>query len=229
MPGMFPGPIPVNGGPVQNFPVVAATNSSGGTSTTTTTFTAALPASISSGDLLLLFVYVNRTANDANPSLTTPDTWNVLFSTLSSFKRFACYWKSASGSEGSTIGLTSSTATAWATNSYRITGWTGTPEAGTSATGSNAAPNPPSLAPSWGSAKTLWLAASASDANSATVPTPPTNYTDQVTNSHVFFEQTFARITTARRELLGTSDDPGTFSYGASGQWIAQTIAIEPA
>jgi hypothetical protein len=223
LPGMFPAFsfAEVTGA----FPVVQATNSSGTTNFgSETTHAAALPASISSGDLLLLFVSISTAAN----TLTTPSGWTSLFNTTNTI-RFACYYKVASGSEGASVNVTASTAEKWACNSYRVTGYQGTPEAGTSATGSSANPNPPSVSPSWGSAKTLWIAASADNALSTTTPTAPTDYGNLVNHSHTVIGINQLRTASVRRELEASSEDPGTFTLGGSGAWVAQTVAVRPA
>lgn len=217
LPGMFPAGAAA--AIVASFPVVQATNS-GNTGSNAASYAAPLPASIQAGDLLLLLVSVNNTI-----TLTTPSGWTQLFNTANGALRHACYYKTASGSEGSTVTVTGSGSAGWATNSYRITGHQGAPEAGTSATGTSNSPNPPSLTPSWGSAKTLWLAAVGNIVGGGTTATAPTNYGNQVTAAASFS----ARCSSSRRELEASSEDPGTYALSASQAWVTNTVAIRPA
>lgn len=229
LPGWFPGAVSAPLDPVQAFPVIEATNISnvgglGGTNP----HAVALPASITAGELLLIFITIQW---GGAITLTTPSGgWNPLYNVAGGgdLRRFAAYYKVASGSEGATVSVSASGACRWSASSCRISGYQGNPEAGTTATGSSANPNPPSLAPTWGSAKTLWLAVEGDIAASSTTPTPPTNYIDQVTSLH-FTNPFRSRTAFARRELEAASDDPGTFTIGASGQWAANTVAIRPA
>lgn len=227
LPGMFPGGVAALA-PVAAYPVVEATNQGGTSSfTASSSFNVPLPASIQAGDLLLIFVSV---ANNPVGTLTTPSGWTQRFNTTGTNHRFACYYKVATGSEGSTVAVTNSGNVSWATCSYRISNYQSTPESGTSATGSSTTPNPPSLTPSWGSAKTLWLAAAGSPGGNSGTPTVPTNYSDQVHYSHVSSGSTvFAKVATARRALEASSEDPGTFTFAASTTWVTNTVAIRPA
>lgn len=198
------------------FPVVEATNTGNGSSGTS--YAVPLPAGIAAGDLLVIIVGVNATA-----TLTTPSGWTQLANAFSGTQRLAVYYKIASGSEGSTVSVTASASASWATNSYRISNYQGTPEAGTPATGSSTAPNPPSLSPSWGSAKTLWIAAAANN-GAASFSGTPANYGNQITGS-----ASLVKTTSVRRELEASSDDSGAFTLSSSNVWVAHTIAIRPA
>jgi len=202
-------------------PVIAGTNTSVGSGGS---LTAALPASIAAGDLLLMLVVV---ASNAAQTVTTPTGWTQLFNDVGPglLRRLACFYKTATGSEGSSVSITASGG-GLACLTWRITGWTGTPAAGTTATGSSTAPTPPSLSPSWGSGTTLWLACMG-DAVSSSSIAPPTNYSngfqaDQTSTSPQ------AHAAAASRALTAASEDPGAFTI-SSGSWAANTIAIQGA
>ena len=213
--------------PVATFPVVEGTNQNATTSVSSS-IAVALPASIQAGELLIIFVSAN---NNAGVTFTTPSGWTQLYNVTGggNMRRHACYYKVATGSEGASVTLTGSTNATFAANSYRISGYQGTPEAATPATGSSASPNPPSLTPSWGSAKTLWLAVAADISTSGTAPTAPTNFGSGITAQGNTFGANQCRTSSSRRELESTSEDPGTFTIGSSNQWIAATVAIRPA
>jgi hypothetical protein len=158
-----------------------------------------------------------------------PSGWSTLYATPfdgGSINCCACFYKTATGSEGSTVEM----ALTWSRLSavtYRISGWdTGeTPEAGTPAKNSGStAPNPPSLTPSWGSDKTLWLVASHSSAGSSV--SYPTNYSNGVTGYSGIDNAYHVRTAGAERTLEATSEDPGAFTLGSSATWVANTVAV---
>ena len=210
------------------FPQVAATAVSSDASGTTHTVN--LPASITSGDLLLAFFAFDDAGADVIAGF--PVDWTAIPNVSgavgpSRTAGLEGYYRVADGSEGSTISVTTDSTEATRSVTYRITGYSGTPEgAGFSPpTSGNNSPNPPSLAPSWGASDTLWIAVCAND-GSPTVTGIPTNYTDglhsQSTNSG------HCSVGTARREALTGTEDPGTFTISASEQWRAATVAIQP-
>lgn len=204
------------------FPVVAATNTSI-TNPENNTHTVSLPASIQSGDLLIVLgLFDNQ--NGATPS--TPAGWSVTQATTTSGNvGFVAYHKTASGSEGASVTISTGASDSIAAHeSFRITGWTGTPQVAT-ATGTGASPDCPNLAPSWGTKDTLWIAAAGSAVGTALTGTP-TNYgngLDSVSNDPA----ADATIRTTRREFRSESDNPGAYG-GGTGGWIGFTIAIEP-
>lgn len=206
--------VPVDGFPNAPAPVIQASHD--------VAFTAApLPLDIDAGDLLLIFL------GTISFTVPTPADWTLLNTAVNSYE-LNIYYKEADGSEGG-----SSVAFAGmpqgASQAYAIKDWDGVtvPEVGTAASGSSAAPNPPSLTPSWGAEDTLWIAAAVVGLNG--VPAV-TDYPDDYDNggfagSHGTQAQIMA---TARRKLNATSDDPNTFTT-TNGPWVAQTVAIRPA
>ncbi len=202
------------------FPTVAATNTGAGDSNRTTSHTVNLPTSISSGDLLLIFI----SSTDTSPTYSASG-WTFLSSdTNSTSILVALGYKSASGSEGSTLTLTSSASAKCCFTAYRITGWSGTPEKGTAATGTSASGDPPNLSPSWGADDTLWIAAIAC-ASATAVSAAPTNYSNLKTNAGS--GGTPPGIGTAERQLNASSENPGTFT-NPNVAWVAQTFSIRP-
>ena len=221
---MFVFPAPYIASDASNFPVVEATNTG---FATLTNYAVPLPSGIVSGDLLLMLI--GNAANAAR-STTTPSGWTSLYSVVgpSTLRRGTCYYKVATGSEGSTQTVSANGSNRWATIAYRISGFQGAPEAPTPATGLSSSPNPPSLTPSWGAAKTLWLAVSYHVALGAFVQGAPTDYTNVIQVVRLSSGSDSPRTASARRSFQGATEDPGEFSQSVT-RWIAATIAIRPA
>lgn len=201
------------------FPQVAAVNG-GNNPVNNTNHTVNLPAGINAGDLLLVFF-----ASEDAVTITFPGGWTQLFQSTYENVTFGCWYRIANGGEGATINVTTSTAQMTAHTSYRITGYSGTPEAGTAVTGNTQYPDPPSLTPTWGAKDTLWFAAVGNE-NKYTTTGYPTNYT----NSRKDFANDYAGcgVSTARRELNTISEDPGSFVLQYSLDTVTNTVAVQP-
>ena len=209
------------------FPVVAAVN--GGNNTTEgKNHTVNLPANISAGDLLLVIFGTDFFPNE---DISFPEGWTSLFEVNNDPSapafRMGAWYRVADGTEGATITVTTVTNQMTAHTSYRITGYSGVPECGTAAVAtSGTAPNPPSLTPSWGALDTLWFAIEGND-DVDTVTAYPTDYT----NGRADFANATGgcNVGSAYRELNAVSENPDAFTIAASEQWIANTIAVQPA
>jgi hypothetical protein len=197
------------------YPSVAATNG-GTTSPSTYNHTVNLPSGIASGNLLIALF---GTTSAATP--TFPAGWSQLFFTSNTF---SAWYKIANGTEGASITVTTSSSVQSAHITYRITGYSGTPEVGTSATGSSANPDPPNLSPSWGAANTLWIACEGIT-GPYTVSSYPTNYSSGL---NYYFGGGGPSVGAAQRNLNASSENPGTFTLGSSSTWVANTIAVAP-
>jgi hypothetical protein len=225
---MLPGMVAAMGGAAfQTFPVVEGSNTganAGGTGASN--YSAPLPASITTGELLLLFVSAGA---GAARTVTTPTGWSSLFNAIGagSVRRFCCFHKIANGSEGASVSVSASANSFWSSTAYRISGFQGAPQAATTATGIASNPDPPSLAPSWGSAKTLWIAAAGRDAGGASdFSAPPANYSALIQNGGSG-SANHSATASAYRELQGASENPGTFT--SNSDWAANTVAVRPA
>ena len=186
-----------------------------------------LPASVASGDLIIVFHY-----SDSGLTRTFPSPWVEI-------KDAACSGPScnigvgyliASGGETS-VTVTKSGAERFSAIAVRISAasWHGVtpPEISTGASGSSANPGPDAVTASWGSADNLFIAAMAWDDSDGgdTVSAYPTNYTgNQITSANV---SSAGRGAIASRELAAASDDPGTFTI-PSDQWWAGTVVVRP-
>ena len=186
-----------------------------------------LPSGIASGDLLVMFC---NTVSAWSGGISVPSGWTALYTSVFSGEsgdKVRCFYKTATGSEGSTVAVATPDWTRMSAVTFRISGWDSgeAPEAGTPAVNSGStAPNPPSLTPSWGSDKTLWLAVSHSSAGSSV--SYPTNYSGGVTAYSGVDNAYHARTAVAVRELEATSEDPGAFTLGSSATWVANTVAV---
>jgi hypothetical protein len=210
-----------------SFPTVAGRNNSAD-GADATSHTVALPASIASGDLLIVHFVV-----DGSPTITWPANWVSIADRGhgdGSASKSACAYKIADGTEGASISVTTSASEKAASRSWRITGWHGTtvPEAATSA-GNDAAPDPPNLSPSWGAEDTLWLALHGHENTSTSVTAYPTNYVDtfgQGTSGASAATNVIQAV--AERSLNAASENPGAFTLNGSRVWANFTVAIRP-
>ncbi len=207
-------------------PTVAATATSTDNASDTTQ-TIALPASISSGDLLLMML--GYTA--AIVSTTTPTGWTLLVADTSipaSQGALVAFYRQADGTEGGSVDVTTDVNTAAGGSTYRITGHedpaTQAPEVTsvTLATATN--PDPPAITPTGGSKDYLFIACLMQDGN----PTPtgsPANYSNELATSIAFGAVSNRTI---ERELTASSEDPGNWTIAISNEWGTYTIAVHP-
>lgn len=199
---------------------IEATNTSS-TSAAGTSATVNLPASIAAGDLLVVLV------ESRDPGTGAISGFSSLARDNGTNAYLQLFYKTATGSEGATVTWTSSNSVQSAHASLRISGWQGTPEKGTAVTGSTDNPNPPSITPSWGSARTLFIAAFGST-GTAVASGAPTNYSGLLTAASSGSNN--VAINVATRVTTASSDDPGALTATLSGAtWVSQTFAIRPA
>lgn len=98
-------------------------------------------------------------------------------------------------------------------------------QAGTTATGTGTAPNPPSLSPSW--ARTLWLVLAAHDDGSDSTSGAPSGEGFQTFYAEVGTTSAGTGLRPIVLEDTASSLDPGNFTLSASEEWIAATIGIK--
>jgi hypothetical protein len=206
------------------FPTVASSNN-GGDGSAGTSHTINLPASISSGDLLL----IHLTCRTAATVIGTISGWstNLTYNTQVSQKFF---YKIADGGEGASTSVTTDLSVACSYVTFRITGHdAGTaPEHGTTANASSSAnPDSPSETPSWGAADTLWISWFGAT-GLETVSTWPTDYTgNQIRGASAAVSNTIT--VTSTRATNATSQDPSAYTISGAQNWAANTTAIRPA
>jgi len=194
----------------------------------TTSHAVPMPATVSAGNALIAII-----TNDGSATITTPSGWTQLYTLANGTAlRGGAYAKVASGSEGgTTVDFVTSAVETLAAQVYRISGWAGaiagieaaTP--GSVTTGTTA--DPPALAPSWGSAATMWLA-TCHTSTTQTVSTGPTSYTD-LTQTTSGSGTTHSQCISARRSNTTASEDPDVFTLSGTGaSKVYSTIGIAP-
>lgn len=190
-----------------------------------TSHTVSLPAGIAAGDLLIV-----EFSCDGSAIVTFPAGFTKFFDADSSFNVLAAAFRQADGTEGATITVISSISEKSAHAAYRITGHedpaTQPPEVSVAAFGSDALPDPGSLAPTGGTKDYLWIACHGHDGDK-TVTAFPANYLNGI--SAQGSTATSVGIGSAERELNTASDNPGPFTISAQDDWVACVIAIHPA
>lgn len=208
------------------YPTVETTATSEENSATNS-HTVDLPSGIQSGDLLLV---VFSTFDSAVHTMTWPPTdWTDLDSSSGSVTRHTCTaYRVADGGEGASITVSTS-GTVWSAHqTFRISGYTGTPEASRDNSypgGTN--PDPPSLSPSWGAALTLWIAGfGGTDTTTTAVSSYPSNYSNGA-YAEGGVGSYWASVGTARRLCYASSENPGTYTMSDSIDSMAFTIAVQ--
>lgn len=203
------------------YPIVVNTNT--GTYAAANPYVVNLPASIVAGNLLLIIL----TSVENAPS-ATPSGWTQLSGLAGSGEVVLySYYKTADGSEGSTVNVSNAGIRVASSVSFQISGWGGTPEVTTIAHGTSSTPDPASITPSWGLLPTLYIAA-LGIYGTQSVSANPTNYGDAV---EAYQSSGLAnRTVTVRREATTTTEDPSAFTLsGTPTSRRVQTIAIKSA
>lgn len=194
----------------------AVANVATGSANNVTNYAVPLPASIVAGQLLVMFVTIQ---GGGARTISTPAGWveayNVVNSTV---RRAACYFRAADGFEGSTVNVSVSAGSNYATVAYSlnsVSGWDiGTPVNGTSN------PNPPSVSSTSGNGR-LWIASVHVAGGAGSAPSAPTNYS----TSDYGNQSTSVGTGAAYRSLTAASEDPGAFTM-ASSVSVAQTLCF---
>lgn len=204
-----------------SYPTVVNTNT--GTYAAGSPWAVNLPASIVAGNLLLLVL----TSVENVPS-ATPSGWTQLSGLGGSGEVVLyTYYKTASGSEGSTVNVTNAGIRVASSVCFQISGWGGTPEVTTIAHGTSTTPDPASITPSWGALPTLFILG-LGIYGTQSVSANPTNYGNAV---EAYQSSGLSnRTVTVRREATTTTEDPDAFTLsGTPTSRRVQTIAIKSA
>lgn len=216
------------------------------TSVTETTFSSAagsfafnLPATINSGDLLLLLVSLQSEPDQDDENMTatdsTSDAWTELQDEYEGNRgQWGVWSKVADGDEdGGTVTVSIANQATAAGQVLRIINWYGSAsgvEIGSIAfVQLSTNPNPPSLTASWGAEDNLWIAICHAIDDDATVSAAPSGYsgldyaiTGGGTNAG-------ATIGHAYLENAAATENPGTFTISETENTGANTIVIRPA
>lgn len=191
-----------------------------------------LPSGITAGDLLV--VVWSRIVFASVTSVTTPSGWTEATGSPAvqgwggSGETIRVYYKTATGSEGSTISMAfddNGGQTAWSGyRTYRISGADlGSPIIAATMSGEAGGyyPDPPDNSP--GSTKDwLWLAVAYN--YSASYSSGPSGY-----SNYGEVESNYCKCAFAEKTSSGvSSENPGSFALEGWGKWGAATIAIAP-
>lgn len=205
-------------------PAVVTRSTYVNTGSTTSTTAVTLPASLVSGNVILLVVQLGSGAG----TLTTPSGWTLLDGPHGTRIQYI-FWKVSTGSEGATVSISSSIALALAAIGYQISGVVGAPQISTVATGNSGQPDPGALTPT--SLASLSIASTSggfSSGSTQTVSSYPSGYSNGQVIARPSNPWGWAAGT--EKTLSGTaSENPGFFTMHTSGFWAAQTIILNSA
>jgi hypothetical protein len=209
------------------FPQIAEVDSSEDTNWDET-HTVDMNDNISVGDLLLHVVTtggdntltINTSVSGSNWTIAAQ--WQDGTTTLST----AVIWKIAEGSD--TLQLTSAGENGFLSNiAYRITGFNAsTPIQIQTISGNSTNADPPSLTPTGGSDKYLWIVGAGFDNMDTWWTAAPTDFSNLVTK--ISASGSGASLSTATREYeYGSAYDPGA-GTSISNQWTSFTLIVLP-
>ncbi|HEU4543052.1 MAG TPA: hypothetical protein VFR23_18115 [Jiangellaceae bacterium] len=216
-----------------SFPTAsgAVTSNSAGN---TTTYNAPIPDSLAAGDRVVIGV-----VKDGTGTLTWPGSpaWSTLTNgaQTSDSHHMEIRYRDIDGTEGwsgtgNTIAVTGASE---GYASYAVKVAAGTFDAATApasdgafTSANSAAPNPPSVNPSWGSANTLWIVLYGWDGNVAHSAYPANYTSNQATDR--WANTGGSGIAGATREATAVPEDPGTATLGTADEWAAFTVGIKP-
>lgn len=177
------------------------------------------------GDLIL--VSIGRDGNGTTASIT--GGFSTIFNNVvGTAARGITFAKVAAGTEGNFTFTTNSEQ--GVARVVVIKNWYGAltgVEVSANATGTDAAPDPANLAPSWGAADTYWRAFAAHDSGLRSITAYPTNFTDNQ-NSDASGGGNGAGLGSAGNKLNASSLNPTAFTLDSADDWIAWVIAIRP-
>lgn len=226
------------------FPAVEATSNiiagvANGGSTAATTHTVRMPATVSSGALLII---VGRATVAGAVSISTGiGTWTIVqdSSDASDDVTFWAYLPTlAAGTEASTDVTVTHGSGKLAAIALSVTGavapGTQAPQTSTVAVGTGSNPGPTAATPTGGAKDYLWIAWHGADGEHTVPPaTIPASYGNSV-GCHTGTAGavgTNCGVATADRQLNASSEDAGTWttSVAVATGWTSYTIAVHPA
>jgi len=206
-------------------------SNSGSETSNTTTHTVNLPATVSAGELLIVWM-----AFDGAPTVTWDNTshgtWSNHIDTPgpSSACKLVVKAKVADGTEGGgTLSIETSASEQSVHRSVSIGTWEGTLAGGlnvpAAATGTSSTPNPPLATASWGNVDRKTIAIEGCD-GARTVSAYPASYTlNQFSDASG--GGAGCGLGSAGRNQTGVGNqDPGTFTISSSDQWVAATVSV---
>jgi hypothetical protein len=188
-----------------------------------------MPTDIAAGDLLVASIATDLAATAAAGG---GEGWTQISATSNaSAVRLTVLAKVAAG--GDALNLTLGSAVDSSTHVVRITDHGVSNVAsdivlGTAATGTSAAPDPPSVTPA-ANEPNLFYAIGAADDDDYTTVFSPTSYTGEANTRSGALSATTSTVLAAYRYVTtGSAQDPGAFTLAASEEWVTQTLCIPP-
>jgi hypothetical protein len=182
-----------------------------------------IPAGVEAGDLLI----VGFAGHRGGRWYLAPAGWSTLCLMQDSYM---CY-RFADGTEGGTTinfnqtsGGTNNRPSSYCLRIGNAHSYA-PPEAQGTWTSGITGPNPPSITPSWGSAKSLIIAAAYRNTGSA-VTSGPSGYDKAVVQD--FGGSGDASVAVYSKSINAASEDPGAFTYPGTASGMVVTIAIPP-
>ena len=201
------------------FPVVEGVASTGANASA---LNVPYPSGIAAGDLLVGMMGVNGSGGH-----TWPAEWTVLAYGTSGSNSLSVACTLATGSESGTFFVDYDGSARLDALCYRISGASGSVEAAACDSGSDNAPTTPSLTPSWGSADNLWLVPLSKDGGTDSVPSAPSGFGNL--QSHGAGSSPGEMVLCAQQDNTVGTYDPANWTLPSSREWVATTVAIEPA
>jgi hypothetical protein len=213
------------------FPVLNGTTTAN-IGSASSTHNIVMPASVSAGELLLVFGTFYRAAVCEQLNVTNPSGWTQLWH--SGFgegggAKATCagYAKLADGTEdGASINFAtndSSTAVLQCRKIGNAYASIAGVEDGTPVNGAHANPNPPALTASWGMKAALWIAVAHSVFGANSVSAYPSNF-----ENGAEVDGTNFIVGSATRKSVTATLDPGAFALTSSANHLVNTIVIRP-
>jgi len=201
-------------------PTVNGTAVATGGTTTSNSYTVSLPTGIAAGETLLLF----GASADSSTTISTLTGWTSVLNSGGAF----VFKKTATGSEGASVGVTLSASVMAGFVVVRLSTQSGGIEC---AVAGGTSSDPPNLAPSWGSANTLWMIAAGIGSGgggfgltSVSVSAP---YSLLANNGSFNTANPYMAVGLGSRGVVTqASENPANGTIGASGNTGAKTLTI---
>lgn len=211
------------GGPYT--PIIASTSSSFGSGVDFTS--TAYPSGVVAGDLVLVFCTIPSSGPINIPSGFT----SLLDVTSGTTMHQNCFYRVAAGSLSGNFShdLTGSSID-YTEYAFRITNMQGTPEGSSSTSASTSAPDPASIAPSWGAGIGTLVIQSVAY-NAAVTTTTVSAYPGGYGLNQVNYGDSTSSVSLgiAGRRLFTSSEDAGAFTLSAAQRCVTLTVAVEAA
>lgn len=187
-----------------------------------TTHNAAIPAAPAGHLLLWFFEFSGVIA-----TVTTPTGWSIAAPKVSVGSSLSAmiFKKISDGAEPATINAHTNTSVSADSIIYEIQDWDGdlanSVVAGTGASGTSGAPDPPSAAWAWGTDDALALAYDGTTTTAGT-PTAPSGYSNVQIGTSGSLRQAIAQETLTAQ---ASPEDPAAWAATITA-WVAQTIVV---